>query len=195
MQLRRAHLRKLYVAQACQSRSSAYSPRPTMYQTNEIFAKMPAHVAAQIFTHLAEKEPKLLYATLSTLCQQRKIRPVFVERKPKLERYAWIRDGLGRKQNADVAAHLLQIWLVGAHSKLLCDFLDGLGITHDEHGTIDSLPAAPEKAKLAEVVTDLVSKHDPGVVAVYLHAFQATDENGWATLEELLAEDERLKLG
>jgi hypothetical protein len=165
-----------------------------MYKTNEIFAKMPAPVAAQLFTHLSEKEPNLLYATLTTLCQQRKIRPVFVERKPKLERFAWIRDGLGRKQNEDVAAHLLQIWLVGAHSKMLCDFLDGLGIQHDEHGTIEELPAAPEKAKLSEVITTLVANHDPGVVAVYLHAFQATDENGWSTLEELLHEDARLKL-
>jgi hypothetical protein len=29
---------------------------------------------------------------------------------------------------------------------------------------------------------------------VYLHAFQATDEKGWDTLKELLAEDPRLKL-
>ena len=167
----------------------------TMYKMNEIFAKMPATVAAQLFAHLAEKEPNLLKATVTTLCEQHKSRPVFFERKPRTERYAWSRDGLGRSRNANVAAHILQIWLVGAHSKLLCDFLDGLGISHDEHGTIEELPAAPEKAKIAEVITDLVTKHDPGVVAVYLHAFQATDENGWSTLEELLGEDDRLKLG
>ena len=39
------------------------------------------------------------------------------------------------------------------------------------------------------------AKHDPGVVAVYLHTFQAMDEQGWSTLEELLAEDARLQLG
>jgi hypothetical protein len=195
MQRRPLEMRKHNVASACQPPPCEYCPRPTMYKTNEIFAKMPAPVAAQIFTHLAEKEPNLLHATVTTICQQRNIRPVFVERKPKLERFAWIRDGLGRKQNEGVAAHLLQIWLVGAHSKLLCDFLDGFGIAHDEHGTIEELPAAPEKAKIAEVLTDLVTKHDPGVVAVYLHAFQATDENGWKTLEELLQEDARLKLG
>jgi len=195
MQRAPPQLRKHNVARACLVRTSAYCARRTMYKTNEIFAKMPAPVAAALFTHLAEKEPNLLQATLTTLCQQRKIRPVFFDRKPRTERYAWIREGLSRKQNADVAAHSLQIWLVGAQSKLLCDFLDGLGIQHDEHGTIEELPAAPEKAKLAEVVTSLLEKHDPGVVAVYLHAFQATDENGWATLEELLREDSRLNIG
>lgn len=165
-----------------------------MYKTNEIFAKMPANVSAQLLAHLSEKEPNLFNGTVATLCQQRNIRPIFVQRKSKFERTTWIREGLGRKQNADVAAHLLQIWLVGAHSSLLCDFLDALGIAHDEHGTIENLPPAPEKAKLAEAVDALMTKHEPGVVAVYLHAFQATDENGWSTLEELLQEDPRLKL-
>ena len=166
-----------------------------MHKTNELFAKMPAAVAAQIFTHIGENEKNLLKATIDTLASQRKLRPIFVERKPKNDRFAWMQEALGRKQNEGVAAHLLQIWLVGAHSKLLCDFLDGLGIAHDEHGTIEELPSAPDKAKLAEVVTGLFEKHDPAVVAIYLHAFQATDDQGgWSTLEELLAEEPRLKL-
>ena len=166
-----------------------------MHTTNELFAKMPATAAAQIFTHIGENEKHLLKATIDTLASQRKLRPIFVERKPKTERYAWMQDALGRKQNEGVAAHLLQIWLVGAHAKLLCDFLDGLGIAHDEHGTIEDLPSAPEKTKLAEVVNGLFEKHDPAVVAIYLHAFQATDDKGgWSTLEELLAEEPRLKL-
>jgi hypothetical protein len=165
-----------------------------MYKTNEIFAKMPAEVVAQIFTHLGENEKALVKATIETLCQQRKLRPIFVERKPKAERFQWIQDALGRKQNEGVAAHLLQIWLVGSQSRLLCDFLDGCGIAHDEHGTIEELPSAPAKEKLAAVVGGLLEKHDPRIVAVYLHAFQATDENGWSTLDELLAEEPRLRL-
>ena len=165
-----------------------------MYSTHEIFAKMPASASANFFTHLGEEEKNLLKVTIETLCKQRKLRPIFVERKPKTERFAWLQDALGRKQNEGVAAHLLQVWLVGAHTALLCDFLDGLGIAHDEHGTIEDLPPSPEKAKLAGVVDTLLAKYDPGVVVVYLHAFQATDEKGWNALEELLAEDPRLKL-
>jgi len=166
-----------------------------MHKTNELFAKMPTAVAAQIFTHIGEKESNLLKATIDTLATQRKLRPIFVERKPRPERFAWMQEALGRKQNEGIAAHLLQIWLVGAQSKLLCDFLDGLGIAHDEHGTIEELPSAPEKAKLKEVVTALFEKHHPAVVALYLHAFQATDDQGgWNTLEELLAEEPQLKL-
>jgi hypothetical protein len=165
-----------------------------MLKPHEIFAQMPAAVAEQLFGFLADKEKPLYKGTIDTLAKQRKLRPVFIERKPRAERHAWMRDVVGKKVNESVAAHLLQIWLVSAHATLLCDFLDGLGIAHDANGTIDQLPPAPEKAKLAAVIDDLRTKHDPAVVAVYLHAFQALDDTGWSTLGELLAEDARLKL-
>ena len=85
--------------------------------------------------------------------------------------------------------------LVGAQAPLLCGFLDALGIAHDENGTVEQLPPAPEKQKLAAAVDALVVKHDPAVVAVYLHTFQALHEDGgWSTLGELLQEDARLKI-
>ncbi len=160
----------------------------------EVFAALPPAVAEQLFSHLHEKEKPLYKATIDTLAKQRKLRPIFVERKPRAERHAWMKEVLGRKINESVAAHLLQIWLVGAHAKLLCDFLDSLGIAHDENGTIESLPTAPPKEKLTETIDTLFATHDPAVVVVYLHAFQALDDTGWSTLAELLVEDPRLQL-
>ena len=165
-----------------------------MQNANDIFSRMPPAVAAQLFSHLHEKEKPLYKATIDTLAKQRNLRPVFIERKPREERFAWMREMVAKKQNETVAAHLLQIWFVGAHSKLLCDFLDALGIAHDENGTIEDLPPAPSKEVLAKAIDECFSKHDPKVVAVYLNAFQALDDEGWDTLAELLAEDPRLRL-
>ncbi len=162
---------------------------------NEIFAQMPVETAQQLLGFLQEKEKPLYKATIDSLAQQRKLRPLFIERKPKLERFAWMKEALGRKQNEGVSAHLLQIWLVGSHKGILCDFLDSLGIKHDENGTIDELPPAPAKEDLTRAIDALFAKHDPAVVVVYLNAFQALDENGWPTLAELLGEDDRLRLG
>jgi hypothetical protein len=160
----------------------------------EVFAAIPPAVAEQLFSYIHEREKPLYKATIDTLAKQRKLRPIFVERKPRLERHTWMKDALGRKVNEGVAAHFLQIWLVGAHAKLLCDFLDGLGIAHDENGTIENLPPTPTKEALIKAIDPLFAKHDPVVVAVYLHAFQALDEDGWPPLAELLAEDPRLQL-
>jgi hypothetical protein len=160
----------------------------------EIFASLPPAVAEQLFTFIQEQEKPLYKATIDTLAKQRKLRPVFVERKPRADRHLWMKDMLGRKLNESVSAHLLQMWLVGAHAKLLCDFLDGLGIEHDENGTIENLPPAPTKEALTKAIDPLFEKHEPAVVAVYLNAFQALDEQGWPTLAELLTEDPRLQL-
>src|SRR4030095_7373935 len=117
-------LRRFSREEDCIGRSVPYAARfSAMPQTHEIFARMPPEVAAQLFTHLHDKEKALYKATIETLAKQRKLRPVFVERKPRDERFAWLREAIARKQNESVGAHLLQIWFVGAQSKFLCDFL------------------------------------------------------------------------
>ena len=162
---------------------------------HEIFSSISRHQASEIFGYIQEKKKPFYKTAIENLAKQRRLRPVFVERKPRNERFLWMQTSLGRKANEDIAAHLLQIWLVGAHSDLLCNFLDALGIHHDDDGTVEVLPDAPSKDELKEAVDGLLENHDPGVVAIYLNAFQAMDEEGgWRTLEELLAEDERLKL-
>lgn len=165
-----------------------------MLTPHEIFARMSPAVGLQLFAYLQEEEGDLYQATIDALAKQGKLRLVFITRKPRNERYAWLQAHVGKARNEGIAAHLLQIWLVGAQAKLLCDFLDALGIAHDENGTIEKLPAAPPKADVAKAIETVLAKHEPGVVAVYLHSFQAMDDAGWATLEELLAEDARLKL-
>ena len=162
---------------------------------NEIFARMPESTTSAMLGELLENEKPLYKNLIETLAKQRKLRPIFVERKPRAERFAWLKEALGRKQNEAVAAHLLQIWLVSRHSKMLCDFLDSLGIKHDDNGTVDEIPPQPGKDAIEKAVSELLGKYDPAFVTVYLHAFQALDDaGGWPALGEVLAEDHRLKL-
>lgn len=162
---------------------------------SEIIAGISSERATAMFSHFYENEKPLYKAAIETLAKQRKLRPIFVERKPRTERFTWMRDALSRKANEGVAAQLLQIWLVGTQSKLLCEFLDGLGIKHDDNGTIDDLPPSPPRADLERVIDDLLQRHDRDVVAIYLHAFQALDEHGWSALAEILESDARFQLG
>ncbi len=161
-----------------------------------IFAQMTPALASQVFGFLFEKEKPLYKATIEALAKKRNLRPIFVERKPRDERFLWIKEALSRQVNDAVAAHILQVWLVGAQSAVLCDFLDALGIAHDENGTVEELPGAPELEKVKTAVDTLLEKHEAGVVAIYLHTFQALhDQGGWPTLAEVLEADPRLKLG
>ena len=161
----------------------------------DIFQRSSPALTASLLSYLFEKEKPLYKATIEAIAKQRKLRPIFIERKPRDERHAWMHEALGRKASDAIAGHILQIWLVGKHTALLCDFLDGLGIKHDENGTVEQLPPQPEKALLEKVIGDLLQKHDPETVAVYLHAFQALNETGWTSLDEILESDSRLHLG
>ena len=165
-------------------------------KSHEIFQQMSPALAAEIFTYLQTEQKPVLKAAIQGLANQRKLRPVFVERKPPNERFAWLQNALSRKVSDTLAAHLLQAWLLGAQKPMLCDFLDSAGIQRDEDGTVEKLPDSPPKEKLAESVDQLVAKYPPEAVAVYLHAFHDMDsEVSWPPLGELLAEDERLRLG
>jgi len=166
-----------------------------MYQPHEIIARFSPEITGQFFTFLHDDQRKLYAATIDTLAKQRKFRPIFVQQMPKDKRNVWIKEALSRAANTAVAAHLLQIWLVQSHAGLLCDFLDSLGIKHDANGTIEELPPAPEKPAVKTAVEALLAKHDQALVTTYLHAFQALDDaGGWPSLEEILKEEERLKL-
>jgi len=175
------------------SQPAAATAAPLLPST--LFEKMDPEISDAIFTFIFTKEKPLYKATIDALTKQRNLRPVFVERKPKAERFAWMKTALSRRSGNSVAAHLLQIWLVGAQAALLNDFLDHLGIEHDETGTVPELPPAPEKEKLLAAIDHVLARHDPRVVTLYLHAFQSLDdEGGWETLGAILAEDPRFRL-
>ncbi len=161
---------------------------------HEIFALLTPSRTEEIFSYLLANDKQLYKASIDSLAQQRKLRAVFVTRKPPAERHAWLREALSKKQSGAISAHLLQTWLVGAHSALLCDFLDALGIAHEENGTVDALPPPPEKEALRKAIDTVLEKHDREMTAIYLHSFQALDDTGWSVLDELLNEDERLRL-
>ena len=146
------------------------------------------------FAFLLEREKPVYKAIIQNIASRRKLRPIFIERKPKSERHLWLQQALCQKSSDDLAIQLFQIWLLGAHREMICDFLDLLGIKHDGKGVVDDLPPEPTREALAEAITKLLEKHAREIVAVYLHAFQAMDETGWSTLDEILSTDRRIAL-
>jgi len=164
-------------------------------RSHEIFQQMSPALAAQIFGWLHAEQKPVYKAAIQGLANQRNLRSVFVERKPPAERFPWMQAALGRKLSDSLASHLLQAWLLGANKQMLCDFLDAMEIKHDDDGTVEDLPAAPPKEKIAAAVAELLNKYPAESVAVYLHAFRDMDSAvQWPALDKILAEEPRLKL-
>src|SRR5260221_2703752 len=161
----------------------------------EIFGRCSSQLDNEIFVYLQEKEKPVYRAIIQNLANQRKLRPVFIERKPKPERHTWLHQALARKPADDLATQVLQIWLLGAQQPLICELLEALQINHDGSGVVDQLPPEPEPPKLQAAIGLILEHHSPEVVTIYLHLFRMMDDAGWKHLDEILGNDARLVLG
>ena len=172
-----------------------FYPPAFLMTSYEIFGHCSSQLANEIFIYLQEKEKPVYRAVIQNLANQRKLRPVFIERKPKSERHIWLQQALARKPADDLATQVLQIWLLGAQQPLICQFLDALQIKHDGKGVVDQLPPEPEAEQLRSAVDLILGHYSPEVVTIYLRLFLMMDDAGWKKLREMLETDGRLKLG
>jgi len=165
-----------------------------MLTSHELFGFMSPSLALDILTYIHESDKLLYRATLGAVADARKLRPVFLQRQPHAQRDATILTSLSRPALDPVASNLLRAWLLKKHRPMLGDFLDALGIAHQE-GVVDDLPPTMDEAKIRTAVDALLAKHPPEVVAVYLHAFSEMNTVGWEPLKTMLESDPRLQLG
>lgn len=165
-----------------------------MFTSHELLGFMSPNLALEILTYMHENDKPVYRATLASVAEARKVRPVFLERQPKSQRHAAMLATLSRPALELVTANLIRAWLLKKYKEMLCDFLDALGITHKE-GVVDDLPASVEDSTLHSATDALLAKYPREVVAVYLHAFQGMNEVEWPNLKALLESDKRLELG
>ena len=163
-----------------------------MLTSHELFGFMPAALSAEILEHTHANEDALYRATLGAVAQAKKVRPIYLQRQPRPARHVSMVATLSRPGLETAAQALLQGWLLKRHGALLGDFLDALGIPHQQ-GTVDDLPPVMDDARLHAAVDTLLAKHPREVVVVYLNAFNSMNQSGWKNLDALLKEDVRLQ--
>lgn len=161
---------------------------------HELFACLPPAETAGILDWLLENDRGAHKTCAKLLATRRKLRPVFVERKPKAERNAWMAENLARPANSDLSTEILQSWILGAHGDMVCGFLDFLKIPHDGKGLIESLPQEPPAEDVDKAIVELRSKFPPAAVAAYLNLFTSMGMTEWPHLKGLVSTDPRLCL-
>lgn len=161
----------------------------------EIFQEMGPETAASVFQFLRDEQREVYTASLSSLATNRKLRPVFVQRKPATDQISWLTKNIRLRGSDEIAEHVIQLWLMKAHQDLLVSFLDGVGIEHDGEGAAEDLPEELDGKKLKSTVTKLLKDSDPETVRIYLHVFQLQRPGGWESLNELISSTPELQFG
>ena len=132
---------------------------------------------------------------VATLAADRKLRPVFVEKKPRADQYAWILKTLRLRGCDGIGDQLLQSYLMAGQQSMLAMFCDGMGIPHDGKGSVvGDLPRGLDEVRLNETVDKLVDVFDPRVFTLYLHCFNMQVAGGYPVLSEKIEGDGRLRL-
>jgi hypothetical protein len=165
-----------------------------MLAAHELIGFVSPELANDIlnFTYTADKPA--YKAAMAAVAAARRVRPVYLERQPRTQRHVTMLATLARPSLEAPAAALIRAWLLGKHKPMLVDFLNALGIPHED-GVVEDLPESMDDARLQAAVDGLLAKYPAEVVAVYLNAFNEMNEVNWTNLKTMLERDPRLQLG
>lgn len=161
----------------------------------QLFQYLSPGVATDIVKSMQAEQRDACRAALAKLAEQKRLRPVFVQRKSRDDQALWITNQLRLKLSDEIAESLLQVWLVKCQKELITTFLDKAGIEHDGEGSIEDLPKSLDKKKVGQAIDACLATHPAEVVAVYLRVFQLQEGEGWPEIAAYLESDERLRLG
>jgi len=148
----------------------------------------------EILQYVQKEANQSFIAALIQIGAQRKLRPQYFQNKSREEKAQWLNKQLELKMFDSFTEQILQLWLLKAKVPMLTAFLDATGIEHDGQGQVNDLPAEIEKSKVEEGVAAMLKDNDAEAVALYLHLFQSQRPGGWASIAEVLENDEKLKL-
>jgi hypothetical protein len=164
-------------------------------KAHEIFQQLDPELLHQMLDWFRDKERSVYQNTVATLADNRRLRPVFIQRKPLPDQYAWIGKTLKLRACDQAGEHLLQAWLLAGHQDLLAAFCDAMDIEHDGKGSVQGeLPSEIDETRLDAAVDTLLESRDPRLVTLYLRVFNLQTPGGWPAISAKLEADERLNL-
>lgn len=154
----------------------------------QVFARMPPEQAVHVVKALAEKAPAVFAQAVAVASAAMKARPVYLQRQPLEKRAAAVRRTLARVAANDVASEVLAVYFLECRKDLLVEWLDGVGLAHEDGTLADDLPPPPPDDDLRAAVERFRAVDGDADRGLLLCAFAAQDAIEWPALDALLAE-------
>lgn len=154
-------------------------------RSNQVFSRMGPEDSLRFLNQLKDEAPAVARLALGAAAEAFKLRPEFLKKQPKPRQAEWVRRALGRNVGAGVAEEVLASYFMEHRSEMLIEWLDELGIEHDE-GALQDPPDCPPQKKLAAAVKKFRAGDDPETREILLRAFAAQTSIDWPDLEAIL---------
>ena len=168
---------------------------PTPVKSHEIYSNLDPSIITSMLDWFRDNDRNVYKSVIASIAKERKLRPVFIQKKPLPEQYAWIHKNLKVKMFDAVGEHIMQAYLMSSQQSMLSMFCDGLGIPHDGKGSVvGNLPKELDAEKLDATIERLVDIFEPKTLTMYLRCFNLQVPGGWPELTAKLESDDRLVL-
>jgi hypothetical protein len=155
------------------------------FRPSKIWRRMPAErraAAAELFW-ADEQSAEQQVEACATIATQMKFRAKSVLGLP-IEKKTRYLVTLPQVSDA-VAARALVNYHLGLKRPMMGDFLDALGIAHDEGLIKDETAVKPDSEKLKTAATQIGEKYPPEDVALYFATLVSQDPETWGELAQL----------
>jgi len=152
----------------------------------QVFAAMSPEEAERMMKVLSKEAPAMFRQAVDAAAVSIKARPVYLRRQPFEKRAAAVRRSLARIMANPVADELLAIYFLECRKELLLEWLDLVGLVHEDGSLEDESPAQPAATDLTAAVEKYRAVDDDPDRALLLRAFGAQDAVEWPTLDALL---------
>jgi hypothetical protein len=152
----------------------------------QVFATMPPEEAERMLRVLSKEAPAMFRQAVDAAAVSIKARPVFLRNQPFAMRAKTVRRALARVSANLVADEVLAIYFLECRKPLLLEWLDLLGLAHEEGTLKEDEPAEPGAADLAAAVEKYRGAGDDPDRELLLRAFAAQSAIDWPALDALL---------
>jgi hypothetical protein len=155
---------------------------------HEIFAAMSPEHAEKFFAQLAEKSPAMFAQSVHAAATALKSRPQYLMKQPMTKRVAAVRRVMSRVSSAAVAEEMLAVYFLECRVEVLTEWLDVVGLAHEDGMLEEAKPPAPDDDTLRQHVGQYRAVDDDPDRELLLQAFAAQQSIDWPVLDELLRE-------
>src|SRR5829696_5819349 len=131
-----------------------------------IWSGMSDETAAGVLADVRRESPDLYREALATSAGAMRLRPQVLRQQPASRQAATIRRALTQVTQQELGAHLLIDWLTKSQRPMLAQFLDDLGIAHEDGTVKEEIGPEPERERLAAAVDHLRATFPPDRVQI-----------------------------
>ncbi len=155
----------------------------------QVFAAMSADESEAFFGRVKETAPAIFAQSVHAAAAALKTRPAFLMKQPFAKQAAGVRRALSRVAANPIADETLAVYFLEIRKELLIEWLDQIGIGHDEGSLTEDSPEEPPAASVKEAAEKFrgCDRDDPDR-ELLLRAFAAQASIEWPVLDALIGE-------